>query len=122
MNATASVLANNASTVPVTITSSPSARVRPNAQTHTASPAPAPRKREAIRAPTVDFEEENEEDEAPPDEEDNNPYCYCHQPSHGEVCVILICFPNSWLIISFRWWPVMELIVLTNGWVRFTSL
>lgn len=55
-----------------------------------ASPVPVARKREVARATTLEEPEELGDDEDVP-EEDNNPYCYCHQPSHGEVS-IWFCF------------------------------
>ncbi|KAF8309197.1 hypothetical protein DL93DRAFT_2100162 [Clavulina sp. PMI_390] len=76
--------------------STPTAVRRPNvsgppaASSPASTPAPPQRKRAAapvVVAPSDEMEAEDGEGEedAVQEEEDNNPYCYCHQPSHGEM-------------------------------------
>lgn len=88
LNQPASVLAHTAATAASPVAVAPARSSRPlhqQTQSHAASPIPAPRKRDRAPVAVEVYEAEDDEEDIPPDEEDNNPYCYCHQPSHGEV-------------------------------------
>lgn len=88
LNGTASVLASVVNNAPVTLTHVPTSRTRhpPQPPAPAASPAPT-RRRDTSRVQLTEEADGDDDTEegGKGDEEDNAPYCYCNQPSHGEV-------------------------------------
>ncbi|KAF9519067.1 hypothetical protein BS47DRAFT_1482313, partial [Hydnum rufescens UP504] len=87
LNGTASVLGSFVNNAPVTLTHVTSrTRHPPQVQASTASPAPTRRRDTSrVQPPEEPDGDDDTEEGGKGDEEDNAPYCYCNQPSHGEM-------------------------------------